>query len=416
MIKNNIIYSDFCDWTFGIKKAEGSFLWNTEGKKLIDFTSGWNVTNLGWNNPEVNVAIIKQARKNVYAAMWMDDPIQEEYAEELVKSLPKGLSFVCRATGGTDANEKAMLMARALTKRQKIIGCLDTYHGHSFGTISIGYRPEWARDVAPLVPEFIKINFPKSTNDSKKDVDVLRLFVIELEKLLKNKDVAAMVTEAGIITGWGSTFVAPKGYLEAVRKITKKYGTLLILDEVGTGFSRCGKLFGMEIEGIVPDMSTFAKGMSNGGAAIGAVVVNNKFNDVSLSASKTHSTFGWTSVACAASLATLKVHKRDRLWEKSKKDGDYIMNNLKKELADHPRLGEIQGLGMEIGIMFVKDKKSMDFDDAYANKVIKECYKKGLHLILGGDGNIQIMPPLTIDRKVLDDGLDKFLSVVNRLR
>jgi len=209
MIKNHIIYSNFCDWTFDLKKAEGSFLWNEKGQRLIDFTSGWNVTNLGWNNPEVNNAIIKQAEKNVYAPMWADDLIQEEYAEELTKSLPKGLDFVCRATGGTDANEKAMIMARTLTKRQKIVGCLDTYHGHSFGTISIGYRPEWALDVSPLVPQFVKIKFPKSTNNEEEDKNILKLFISELEKILIDNDVAAMITEAGVITGCGSTFVGP---------------------------------------------------------------------------------------------------------------------------------------------------------------------------------------------------------------
>lgn len=415
MIKNHIIYSNFCDWTFGLKKAEGSYLWNEKGQKLIDFTSGWNVTNLGWNHPEVNEAIAKQAKKNVYAAMWMDDPVQEEYAEELTKSLPRELSFVCRATGGTDANEKAMIMARTVTKRQKIIGCLDTYHGHSFGTISIGYRPEWAKDVSPLVPQFIKIKFPKSTGSQAEDKKVLELFIAELDKLLSKKDVAAIVTEAGIITGWGSTFVAPKGYLKAVREVTEKYGTLLILDEVGTGFSRCGKLFGMEIEGIVPDMATFAKGMSNGGAAIGAVAVHNKFDETVLSAAKTHSTFGWTSVACAASLAGLRVHKRDRVWEKSAKDGSYIISRLKEELVSYPKVGEIQGLGMEIGIMFVMDKKKMELDDVFATKVIAESYKRGLHLIFGGDGNIQIMPSLIIERDVLDKGLEILINVVKSL-
>jgi 4-aminobutyrate aminotransferase-like enzyme len=412
MIKNHIIYSSFCDWTFKLKKAQGSFLWNEKGQKLIDFTSGWNVANLGWNHPEVNEAISKQAKNNVYAPMWTDDPVQEEYAEELTKSLPKQLDFVCRATGGTDANEKAMMMARTLTKRQKILGCLDTYHGHSFGTVSIGYRPEWAQDISPLVPQFIKIRFPKSVGDSQEDKDILDQFILELEKTLSKNDVAAIITEAGIITGWGSTFVAPKGYLKAVREVTQKHGTILILDEVGTGFSRCGKLFGMEIDNVVPDMATFAKGMSNGGAAIGGVVVHSKFNEGVLSAAKTHSTFGWTSVACAASLAALKVHKRDHVWEKSAKDGEYMLSRLRERLSGHPRLGEIQGIGMEIGVTFIKDKKNMIVDDAFAIKAIEKSYKNGLHLIFGGDGNIQIMPPLTTERKILDQGLDILFEVI----
>jgi len=412
VIKNHIIYSNFCDWTLTLKKAKDSFIWNEKGQKLIDFTSGWNVTNLGWNNVEVNEAIIKQAKKNTYASMWMNDEIQSKYANELAHALPKPLNLFVRATGGTDANEKAMLLARSLTKRKKIIGFRDTYHGHSFGTISIGYRPEYTLDVAPVVPEFIKVNFPKSSGNAQKDETILEQFTIQLKKLLAAEDIAAVITEAGIISGWGSTFVAPKGYVKTVRNLTQKYGTLLILDEVGTGFSRCGKLFGMEIENVVPDMTTFAKGMSNGAAAIGAVAVSSRFDEKVLTAAKTHSTFGWTPVACAASLKTLQIHKRDRPWEKSLKDGNYLMTELKEQLKSHPKLGEIQGLGMEIGITFVKNNKSKLPDDEFTMKVVTEAYKNGLYMYFGGDGNIQIMPPLTTPKKVLNEGIEILVAAV----
>ncbi len=412
MIKNHIIYATFCDYAFALKKAQGSFIWTQDNKKLIDFTSGWNVTNLGWNHPEINEAVAKQAKKNSYAAMWMEDEIQKLYADKLTSSLPKKLNYVLRTTGGTDANEKAMLVARTVTKRQNIIGFLDTYHGHSFGTISIGYRPEFTVDIAPVVPKFIKMNFPRSMGNPKNDEKILQQFAQELEKVLRNESVAAIVTEAGIITGWGSTFIAPKGYLKVVRELTKKYGTLLILDEVGTGFSRCGKLFGMEFENITPDMATFAKGISNGAAAISAVAVSSDFDEKILCAAKTHSTFGWTSVSCAAALKTLQIHKRDRVWEKSARDGKFILETLRKELAEYSDKIEFNGLGMEIGVMFVKNKKSMKPDDSTALNVIQKSYEKGLHLIFGGDGNIQIMPPLIIDKKTLQKGVDIFIAAV----
>ncbi len=412
MIKNHIVYSNFCDWQFSIKKAHGSFIWTEAGKKLIDFTSGWNVTNLGWNNPEVNEAIIEQAKKNTYSAMWMEDEVQKQYAQELTNSLPKKLGYLLRTTGGTDANEKAMLVARTLTKRQTIIGFLDTYHGHSFGTISIGYRPEYIKDVAPVVPKFVKLPFPKTSGDEKQDQLILKDFAQQLEHMLKTEDVAAIVTEAGIITGWGSTYLAPQGYLSLLRKLTQKYSTLLILDEVGTGFSRCGKLFGMERENIVPDIATFAKGLSNGAAAISAVAISTDFDEKVLSGSKTNSTFGWTSVGCAAALKVLEIHKRDKVWEQAAINGKFLLGELKKQLADHPQVELINGLGMEIGLTFVTDKTTHKLNDELAKKIIARAYKMGLHLIFGGDGNIQIMPPLTTPKNVLEEGIEILVEAV----
>jgi len=119
MLKNNIIYNDYSDWKFDISKARGDFIWDKSGKKLIDFTSGWNVTNLGWNNQEVNSAMASQAKKNTYAPMWTADSIQNEYAKALVKSLPETLVAVGRATGGTEANEMAIKTARAYTGKKR---------------------------------------------------------------------------------------------------------------------------------------------------------------------------------------------------------------------------------------------------------------------------------------------------------
>lgn len=414
MIKNHIIYTNFLDYQFTLKKAQGSFLWTKEGKKLIDFTSGWNVTNLGWNHPEINGAVAKQANKNVYAPMWSADPIQEEYAKELISSLPKELDAICRATGGTEANEEALKIARAVTGRKKIIGFRDSYHGQSFGSIALGTRAEWATEISPLVPEFIQIPYPSMYASKKSEKETLADFLILLEVWLKKKDIAAIVTESGIITGWGTTDVAPREYLTEVRKMTKKYGTLLILDEVGTGFSRCGKLFGMELEGVVPDIATFAKGISNGAAPIGACVVNSRVVEPVIGKIKLVSTFGWTPLACAAGLATLRVHKRDKVWQLAQRNGRYLMEELKKRMLGLPKVGGVYGVGMEIGVRFILDKKSRKFDDSFAIKVRDQADELGLHLAWGGDGNIQIMPPLTTPKRVLQEGLDIFVDSVRK--
>ncbi len=401
MIKNNIIYDPYSDWRFKISKAKGSYVWDEKGNKLIDFTSGWNVTNLGWNNSEVITAVITQAKKNTHSLLWTSEPIQEKYAQAFIKSLPKELCAIGRATSGTEANEEAIKTARAFTGRDKILGFRNAYHGQSFSTLAIGFPPE---SDDPAYREFIQIDFPKLYGKNQDSKKILREFSQDLEKKLFKKDVAAMIVEAGIITGAGSTFVAPEGCLKIIRDLTKKYDTLLILDEVGTGFSRCGKLYGMNIEKIVPDIATFAKGISNGAVAIGTMVTTKEIAEKTFENSQLISTFGWTPIACAASLKVLEIHQRDKIWLKAEKDGTYLLKKLKESLRGNNFIEDISGRGMEIGVHFIKP---------LAVKIVNEAQKRGLHLVCDTNSNIQLMPPLTISRKDLDQGITILLSVIN---
>lgn len=415
MTKNHIIYTNFLDYQFTLRKAKGSYLWTSVGKRLIDFTSGWNVTNLGWNHPEVTQALIAQAKKNTFTSMWISDEAQIVFAREFSKYLPDGLNVFCRVTGGTEANEKALILARSLTGRKKVIGFRDTYHGQSFGTMSIGYRPEYVQDIAPLVPQFIQMEFPNTYLTQKSEGETLNDFLERLEQQLKARDVAAVVTEAGIITGWGSTHIAPRGYLREVRKLTKEYGALLILDEVGTGFGRCGKMFGWELEGVTPDIMTFAKGLTNGVAAMGAVAISDQFPEQEVAKAKTHSTFGWMPIACAAATKVLEIHNRDQVWKTAQEHGVWMLKTLQQELNGNASIGQIVGIGMELGVTFVEDNETKKPNGAFAKLIIKKAFDQGLHLILGEDGNIQIMPPLITPKKVLEKGIEIFLDAVHKL-
>jgi 4-aminobutyrate aminotransferase len=415
MITNHIVYNVVSDFRFKITGADGPYIYDEKKRKIIDFTSGWNVANLGWNHPEIIEAVQQQAGKNMYAPMWSADPIQEEYAAALTSELPKELNAVCRATGGTEANEVAIKIARAATGRKKIIGFQDTFHGQTFGALGLGYRREWVEAISPLVPDFMQIEYPAVYAYGDRKAISLDAFLENLEELLKQKDVAAIVAESGIVTGWGKTLIAPKGFIQSVRNLTKKYGTYLILDEVGTGFSRCGKLFGHQLDGVVPDVITFAKGISNGAAAISVCVVNSQVVEPVIGAVKLVSTFGWTPIACAAAHKTLAIHKRDKVWEKSQEDGIFILGELQRHLENHPSVGNIRGIGMELAITFVKDGNPQSVDEALAIRIRDKAFEKGLHLVHGGDGNIQIMPPLTTPRSVLQEGLDIFVDTVKQL-
>ncbi len=401
-----------------IKKASGPYIVTKNNHKLIDFTSGWNVANLGWNNSEITKAVIKQARKNIYIPLWMIDNIQNQYAESLIKEFPRELNLVLRATGGTEANEMALKISRAITGRKIILGCYDAYHGQSMGTLSIGYRKSLVKKIGPLVGNFKHIEFPDMFNTKKNPTKLLKDFENQLERKLSNRDVAAFVTEAGIITGWGNTAIAPTNYLSIARKLTKKYGTLLILDEVGTGFSRLGKLFGMELENIVPDIVTLAKAITNGAVPMGTTIVKKSLIqniNKTMQESIIGSTFGWTPMACAAALTTLKIHKRKSMWNKAQKDGEYILSVLKKELKLIPNIKAIRGIGMEIGIKFEPDKALKKNEINTVNKIANSAYNQGLLVFSNLIDNILIMPPLTIRRNVLNKGLNILISVIQSI-
>lgn len=394
MIENSIVYRNFKGKYeyFPLLKALGSEIWDRDGKRYIDFSSGWNVTNLGWNNKEITEAIIVQANKNVQGLLWGSDPIQEEYAKAITDALPKELDACVKENGGTESIEVSLKIARVFTNRKKIIGFENLYHGQLFGALALGNKESNLPKLSPLVPDITPIPFPHEDIGE----EGFEKFLKEFDLLLSKEDVAAVLTEPGIITGWGSTLLAYPGFLTKIREITQKYGTLLIIDEVGTGFSRTGKLFGIEHENVVPDMIVFAKGISNGAAPIGTVVGKSKIFEPAFSDAWLISTFGWSPITCAAALKTLQIHQRDKVWEMAESNGKYIIEKLTPFIEE--KLLKIKGKGMEIGL------RCKDFETA--SQIQKSAFADGLHLVVGSMHNIQLMPPLNIPRELLNEGLE----------
>lgn len=402
MIEQGIVYRNLKKYNFfRISRADGSLIWDKNGKQYIDFTSAWNVTNLGWNNPEVREAIISQAKKNAQSLMWGSDPVQEEYAVKLTSALPHELDACAKATGGTEAIEESIKIARAATGRKKILGFKKSYHGQLFASLALGSPHESVERIMPLVPEISQLEFPTE----KMGKENFNNFLETLEDIISKRDVAALVTEPGILTGWGSTLIAYPNFLIQVRKITQSYDTLLIIDEIGTGFSRTGKLFGIEHERVVPDMIALAKASSNGAVAIGTAVGRSEIFKSSFPYTNLISTFGWTPIACAAAIKTLEIHQRKKIWAKAEADGNYILKKLKESLDES--IVDLRGKGMEIGIG-LKDADT-------ARKVIDSAFEKGLHVVVGSENNIQLMPPLTIPKNLLDHGLEILTNVLNNI-
>ena len=401
MIENSIVYRTYkkADY-FPLGNANGSEVFDREGNRYIDFTSGWNVNNLGFNHPEISQAVIEQLQNNAQSLLWGSNQIQEKYAEALTNALPKELNACCKETGGTEAIETAIKIARVYTKRSTVLGFNDHYHGQLFASLALGGATN-KESLSPLVPAIEPLPFPEKHFTTEQ----FNQFLIDLEKRLSKKDVAAIVTEAGIITGWGSTLLAYPKLLTHLRTLTEKYDTLLIVDEVGTGFGRTGKLFAIEHEQVVPDMICLAKGISNGIAAIGTVVGKADIFQPAFDEAWLISTFGWSPIACAAALKTLQIHQRDNTAKMAEQKGQQIKDELTPCVGK--KLIEVDGLGLELGLRF---------DSAETSTAIQQsCFNDGLQIVVGSGHNIQLMPPLNIPQNLLDEGLEILVKNIAKL-
>lgn len=415
MLHKHIIFTSFSDYRFHLAKAKGSYIYDDQGKEYIDFTSGWNVTNLGWNHPEVIEAGITQLQENSFTPMWAMTPSQERYAHNLTQALGHKMEYIGRANGGVEAIEMAIKTARAYTGKKKIVSFYEQFHGSTINALSLSYRPEWMTKLTGPREDIIQVEYPNTYRTEKTATELLTDKEKELEKLFAQGDVAAVFTEAGIITGWGSVYCAPDGFLTMIRKLSKKYNVLLMLDEVGTGFGRTGTLWGMEREDISPDIITLAKAATNGSAPLSAMVTTKEIAEKTFTDTNLQSTFGWNPVACAIADKTLEIHLREKTWEMARAKGDFVRQYIHQKLAGTPHFGEVRGWGMENGIDLVIDTKTKQGHSELGKKVVSQAFAHGLHSVTDNSGVVHIMPPLTIEQATLEKGLEILTQTIIEL-
>lgn len=414
-MNHQIVYTPFSPHRFNLTQALGSHIWDDKGNKYIDFTSGWNVTNLGWNNKEIIEAGIAQFRKNTYVPMWASEDIQAAYAKDLLSSIGKEFDYVARATSGMEAVEMAIKTARIFTGKKKVLSFFGQYHGSSINGLSMSYQNEWMKNLSSNMRNFVKLEYPNTYRTNLSDQELLNKLEKDLETQLSTGKFACIVTESGIITGWGSTYTAPKDFIELIDKVCKKHKVLFVLDEVGTGFSRTGSLFAVHNHKISPDIIVLAKAISNGTQTIAAMISKKAIIEKSYKESNLQSTFGWNPIACAVAKKTLEIHMRDKIWEKAKRNEKIIKSFLSEALRHNSFVGDIRGAGMEIGLDLVKDKKTKEKNTKLLEKVIEKSFGNGLHLVSDHESNIQIMPPLTIDTVDLKKGLSILVKTIKSL-
>jgi len=358
-----------------VVKAEGVYLYGPNGEEYMDLVSGFNVSNIGHRHPRVLDAIKEQLDQYLHVTVYGEfvQAPQVQFATELLAELPAHFQSVYFTNSGTEAVEGAMKIAKKYTGRRQILAAKKAYHGSTQGALSLIGNEDYRRAYAPLLPEIDFISF----NDME-----------DLDKITAST--AAVILEA--IQGEAGVRVPDVTYMQAVRKRCDETGTLLIFDEIQTGFGRTGKLFAFEHFGIVPDILMLAKGIG-GGMPLGAFVAPKELMDVIKdNPILGHiTTFGGHPVSCAAARASLAVIKEEKLIEQV----EYKASLFRQQLH-HPSVREIRGLGLMMCLQLDS------FEQVY--QVSKYCADHGVMIdwYLHCETALRIAPPLTITESEIE--------------
>ena len=362
-----------------IEKGVGAHVWDVDGKEYIDCMGGYGVALVGHKNKRVNDAIREQIEKIITVHSSLYNKTREEFLALLIGLAPKGLTQVHLNNSGAEAIEAAMKFARKFTGKKGMVAMKGSYHGKSFGALSLTFSPKYRKPFAPLVE---KVSFA-----SYGDIESLRSVIDE--------DTAFVILEP--IQGESGIIVAPEGFLQEVRKICDEKGILLIFDEIQAGLGRTGRLWACDHWNTAPDILCLAKGIA-GGVPMGATLVRPDIL-ASMSKGEHSSTFGGNPISCAAGIAALKAITEDGLIENSEKMGKLFREGLEKLKEKHSTIREIRGKGLMIGI-------EMKFE---IKDILMELIKKGVLMLYSGRNILRILPPLVIS----EDDVTKVLHALD---
>ncbi|MBX2829767.1 MAG: aspartate aminotransferase family protein [Rhodospirillales bacterium] len=377
-------------------KGEGIYIFDQNGKAYLDACGGAAVSCLGHSDPEVRAAMHAQIDQIAYAhSGFFSSDAMEELADELVANAPEGIDKVYFVSGGSEATEAALKMARQYfleigqPDRKYVIARRQSYHGNTLGALSVGGNMWRRKQFEPLLitASHIAPVYQYRDQRANETAEAYGLRVAnELETAILElgaDSVAAFVAEP--VVGATSGALAPvPGYFKRVREICDQYGVLLILDEVMCGMGRTGTLHAIEQEGISGDLQTIAKGLGAGYQPIGAVLVSKKINDAIANGSgffQHGHTYQGHATACAAALATQRVIKERNLLANVVKQGENLVGGLQAKLGQHPFVGDIRGRGLFRGVELVVDRETKDpFDPALKinAKIKKAAFARGL--------------------------------------
>jgi len=415
-----------------IKSAKGVYFWDTDGKRYLDLNSMVMCVNIGHGEERVINAMIDQARDLPFAGPQMATKPRALLGKMLSEITPAGLTKYFYTLGGADANENAIKIARAYTGKHKILSRYRSYHGATYGAIAATGDPRrlaWEPTVMPGVVHFLDPYKYRSTfhrlNPGISDAEFAQDYLNHLEEVIQYEGpetIAGVLMES--VTGTNGIFVPPDGYMQGVRKLCDKYGILLILDEVMSGFGRTGRWFAADHWNVIPDIMTMAKGLTSGYAPLGAVAMKEEiaatFNDRVFQGGLT---YNGHPISLAAAIANIQVMKEDKLVEKSRKTGEVMSEMLAELVERHPSVGEVRSIGLFGAIELVKNKSTREPLASYGqnspemNALKQFLMDHGVYLYTHWN-IILLIPPLVISEDQLAEGLsiiEKGIEITDKI-
>ncbi|HEY8363361.1 MAG TPA: aspartate aminotransferase family protein [Tissierellaceae bacterium] len=438
--KNHVFYRNQ-NWIYPrIERGEGIYLIGEDGKRYIDACSGSAVANIGHGNKEVAEFAKKQIERIAFTHLsrWTVDTI-EKCAERIASWCPEGLNHVYFVSGGSEATETAIKMARQYfverdgkTTKWKVITKWNSYHGATLGALSMSGTVGRRKVYDPLLVDFPKIHqFYHYRNPwgakTLEETSILAAKELEEEILRQGpENVAAFISEP--VVGSAAPGVHPdKIYFQMVREICDKYDIIFIMDEVMAGCGRTGKKMASDHFDVKPDILVLAKGLSCGYTPIGAAVCNSEIFETIMvkgSGNFIHGhTYAGNPLSCGIADKVMEIIERENYIENCAEQGQYLMERLQK-LYEYPIVGDIRGKGLMIGIEFVKNQETKDpFDVSYnvKGKITNNCLEEGIVPYPGGgsvDGirgdHILIAPPINITREEVDILYEKLEKAVKK--
>ena len=398
-----------------VERAEGAYLYTTDGKRYLDFTSGIGVTNTGHCHPKVVAAIQEQAAKLIHgqANIVIHEPMLQ-LSQELSAIMPPGLDTFFFSNSGAEAVEAAVKLAKAATGKSNIIVFQGSFHGRTHATMAMTTsKTIYRAGFQPLIPGIFVAPFPDSYYYGWDDETTVEFCIRELKRLLKSQtlpeETAAIVIEP--VLGEGGYVVPPPAFLAKLRRVCDENDILLIADEVQSGFGRTGRWFAIDHTRTRPDIMIMAKGLASG-MPLSGIAASSELMDKWPPGSH-GGTYGGNAVACAAAVATIQTIRVEALVENAAAMGRVLMTGLGHLQEQYPEIGDVRGQGLMVGVEF-----SRPDGQPWTQRAVElsaACHERGLMLLTCGTYNnvVRWIPPLIVDELQLEQALNLFSDALS---
>jgi taurine--2-oxoglutarate transaminase len=400
-----------------IERAEGVYLYDYDGNRIIDFSSGLMSVNIGHGDQRVTDAVVEQMQKVSYVTPSCTTEVRAKLSKKLAEICPGDLNKAFYTLCGTSSIDNAIKLARLYTGRHKIIGRYRAFHGGSIGGMTAGGDPRKLANDSQQMPNAVHLDDPYYFFGMK-DLDETTKLNLSLEYVervihLEGKtNIAAFIFEGE--SGSSGCLHYPKGYLKGVKALCEKYGILFVADEVMSGFGRTGKWFGFENHDIVPDMVCMAKGLTSSYLPLGCLMVSDriaeKFENTPMMIGLT---YNGHPVALAAALAVINIYESDKLIENTRAMGAYLESRIEEMRSQHPSMGAFRNTGLLGCLDVLKNKATGELMAPYnaaaddmkvSNQIAAKIRQLGMYTFVRW-GYIFIAPPLCVTKDQIDEGL-----------